>query len=180
MMLRVSVGIPVLLVVGCASTTATPPCGGTQPLGCSIPAAVLVASKDYEAQADKFHNACVTHDLCYRHGEATYGVTRKECDVEFYDNMKAACSGFKGLGVLDPEEFAKCQFAAKQNYEAVRTHGEKHFRSATSTSGSRDSRRIRASFWAAWPWYVSPAFLEPVAKNADGWPQLPDSLMTIS
>jgi hypothetical protein len=133
MMLRVSVGIPVLLVVGCASTTATPPCGGTQPLGCSIPAAVLVASKDYEAQADKFHNACVTHDLCYRHGEATYGVTRKECDVEFYDNMKAACSGFKGLGVLDPEEFAKCQFAAKQNYEAVRTHGEKHFRSATST-----------------------------------------------
>jgi hypothetical protein len=110
MMLRVSVGIPVLLVVGCASTTATPPCGGTQPLGCSIPAAVLVASKDYEAQADKFHNACVTHDLCYRHGEATYG-----------------------LGVLDPEEFAKCQFAAKQNYEAVRTHGEKHFRSATST-----------------------------------------------
>ena len=73
------------------------------------------------------------HDLCYRHGEATYGMTRKECDVEFYDNMKTACSGFKGLGVLDPEEFAKCQFAAKQTYEAVRTHGEKHFQSASST-----------------------------------------------
>jgi hypothetical protein len=115
MMYRVCAGIPFLLIVGCASTTTTPPCGGSEPLGCSIPTAVLVVSEDYEAQADKFHEACVMHDLCYRHGEATYGMTRK------------------GLGVLDPEEFAKCQFAAKQTYEAVRTHGEKHFRSASST-----------------------------------------------
>ncbi|MDH3847156.1 MAG: phospholipase [Gammaproteobacteria bacterium] len=132
-MYRASAGILVLLVHGCASTSTAPPCGGSQPLGCSIPTAVLVVSQDYEAQADKFHNACVTHDLCYRHGEATYGLTRKACDTEFLDNMKTACSGFKGLGMLDPEEFAKCQFAAKQTYEAVRTHGEKHFRSATST-----------------------------------------------
>ena len=133
MMRRVCAAIPVLLVVGCTSTSTTPPCGGSEPLGCSIPTAVLVVSEDYEAQADKFHEACVMHDLCYRHGEATYGMTRKDCDVEFYDNMKNACSGFKGLGVLDPEEFAKCQFAAKQTYEAVRTHGEKHFRSSSST-----------------------------------------------
>ncbi len=128
-------GIVVLasLAVGCSSTSTAPRCGGSQPLGCSIPAAVLIVSEDYERQADKFHEACKTHDLCYRHGEATYGLTRKQCDVEFYDNMKAACSGFKGLGMLDPEEFAKCQLAAKQTYEAVRTHGEKHFRSASST-----------------------------------------------
>jgi len=133
MMKQVIAGLVVLFVVGCASTSTGPPCGGSQALGCSIPTAILVVSEDYEAQADKFHNACVTHDLCYRHGVATYGVTRKECDTEFLDNMKTACSGFKGLGMLDPEEFAKCQFAAKQTYEAVRTHGEKHFRSATST-----------------------------------------------
>jgi hypothetical protein len=132
-MQRAGALIVVLFVLGCASTSTTPTCGGSQPLGCSIPTAVLVVSEDYEEQADKFHGACVMHDLCYRHGEATYGMTRKECDVEFLDNMKAACSGFKGLGVLDPEEFAKCQFAAKQTYEAVRTHGEKHFQSATST-----------------------------------------------
>ena len=130
---RVCAKILAFLVAGCASTSTTPPCGSSEPLGCSIPTAVLVVSKDYEAQADKFHSACVTHDLCYRHGEATYGMTRKQCDVEFYDNMKAACSGFKGLGVLDPEEFAKCQFAAKQTYEAVRTHGQNHYHSATST-----------------------------------------------
>ena len=132
-MYRVSIGIPFFLAVGCAATSTPPPCGGSQQLGCSIPTAVLVISEDYEEQADKFHDACVRHDLCYRHGEATYGLTRKQCDVEFHDNMKAACSGFKGLGVLDPAEFSKCQFAAKQTYEAVRTHGEKHFRSATST-----------------------------------------------
>jgi hypothetical protein len=130
---RESIGILVSVLVGCTSTTTTPPCGGSQPLGCSIPTAILVVSEDYEAQADKFHDACVMHDLCYRHGEATYGTTREECDVEFYANMKVACSGFKGLGVLDPEDYAKCQFAAKQTYEAVRTHGEKHFQSATST-----------------------------------------------
>ena len=133
MMHRAGAGILVSLMLGCSSTSTAPPCGGTEPLGCSIPAAVLVVSKDYEEQADKFHGACVTHDLCYRHGTATYGLSRKDCDTEFYDNMKAACSGFKGLGVLDPEEFAKCQFAAKQTYEAVRTHGEKHFQSTTST-----------------------------------------------
>jgi len=133
MMHRVTAGILALLVAGCGSTPTAPPCSGSQPLGCSIPTAVLVVSHDYEEQADKFHGACVTHDLCYRHGEATYGMTRKACDTEFLHNMKDACSGFKGLGVLDPEEFAKCQFAAKQTYEAVRTHGEKHFQSATST-----------------------------------------------
>jgi hypothetical protein len=120
MMYRVSVGSLALIVLGCASTSTAPPCGGSQPLGCSIPTAVLVVSQDYEAQADKFHSACVTHDLW-------------ACDTEFLDNMKTACSGFKGLGMLDPEEFAKCQFAAKQTYEAVRTHGEKHFQSATSS-----------------------------------------------
>jgi hypothetical protein len=133
MMLRICVLALVSLVVGCTSTSTAPRCGGSQPLGCSIPTAVLVVSEDYDRQADKFHQACVTHDLCYRHGEATYGLTREACDAEFYDNMKDACSGFKGLGVLDPEEFAKCQFAAKQTYEAVRKHGEKHFQSATST-----------------------------------------------
>jgi hypothetical protein len=133
MMLRPGIVVLASLAVGCSSTATAPRCGGTQPLGCSIPAAVLIVSEDYERQAEKFHEACEMHDLCYRHGEATYGLTRRDCDVEFYDNMKTACSGFKGLGVLDPEEFAKCQLAAQQTYEAVRTHGEKHFQSASST-----------------------------------------------
>lgn len=133
MMLRLCALFFALSFCGCASSPAAPRCGGTEPLGCSIPTAVLVVSEDYEEQADKFHVACVTHDLCDRHGAATYGMSRKECDVEFHENMKAACSGFKGLGMLDPETFAKCQFAARQTCETVRTHGEKHFRSSAST-----------------------------------------------
>lgn len=109
------------------------PCGGIEPLGCSIPPAIRVISEDYDAQADKFHNACVLHDLCYRHGASTYDLSREACDSEFYSNMKSACEGPAGLGVLDPEEFAKCRLAALETYEAVKEHGEKHYRGATST-----------------------------------------------
>jgi hypothetical protein len=122
------------ILTGCASTgREESPCGDDEPLGCSIPPAIRTISKDYDEQADKFHHACVLHDLCYRHGAATYDLSREACDTEFYENMKSACKGSAGLGVLDPEEFAKCRFAALQTYEAVREHGEKHFRSAASS-----------------------------------------------
>jgi hypothetical protein len=109
------------------------PCGGGIPVGCSIPEVVLILSEDYEQQAEKFHPACVKHDFCYRHGFATYGATREECDTVIYEDMKKACGGMGGLGVLDVKEFGICQFAANQTFEAVRRHGEKHFRTTTST-----------------------------------------------
>ncbi|MGI9223039.1 MAG: hypothetical protein ACR2QX_01055 [Woeseiaceae bacterium] len=121
----------VLLATACESMGPTEdPCGGTEPLGCSIPDAVRVLSDDLLQQANKFHDACVLHDLCYRYGYATYDLSREDCDTEFYTEMKAACSGYGGLGMLDPEEFAKCQLAANQTYEAVREHGEKHFKTS--------------------------------------------------
>ena len=131
-----TVGFLVLAFVmtGCASTGPEQlPCADPGPLGCSIPPAIRALIEDYDEQADKFHRACVLHDLCYRHGAATYDLSREACDAEFYDNMKSACKGAAGLGVLDPEDFAKCRFAALQTYEAVREHGEEHFRSATSS-----------------------------------------------
>ncbi len=109
------------------------PCGGGLPTGCSIPEVVLLLSTDYERQAEKFRAACVTHDFCYRHGVATYNVTRDECDSDFYDDMKKACKGLGGLNVLDVEEFGKCRIAANQTVATVRRHGEKHFQSNTST-----------------------------------------------
>ena len=108
------------------------PCGGGLPTGCSIPAVALILSSDYETQSEKFRAACVTHDFCYRHGVATYNVTREECDSDFYDDMKEACGGLGGLGVLDIADFSKCQVAAKQTFAAVRRHGEQHFQSTTS------------------------------------------------
>jgi len=109
------------------------PCGGELPLGCSIPEVFLILSEEYAQQAEKFHPACVTHDFCYRHGVATYGVSREECDTAIYDDMKNACKGYGGLGVFDVKEFGICQFAANQTYEAIRRHGDKHFQTGTST-----------------------------------------------
>ena len=85
------------------------PCGGGLPTGCSIPEVIFLLSNDYKTQSEKFRAACVTHDFCYRHGVATYNVTRDECDSDFYDDMKEACNGLGGLGVLDLVDFSKCQ-----------------------------------------------------------------------
>jgi hypothetical protein len=124
----------VLLLNACAAVAPTEdPCGGTEPVGCSIPNAVRVLSDDLLQQANKFHDACVAHDLCYRYGFKSYDLSREDCDNEFYEGMKAACKGFGGLGVLDPEDYAKCQLAALETYEAVREHGEKHYQSTGST-----------------------------------------------
>jgi len=109
------------------------PCGGGQPVGCSIPEVVLVLSEDYERQAQKFGGACATHDFCYRHGFATYGEDRDTCDATFLADMKASCQSLGPLSMLDAKEFGICQLAAQQTFEAVRRYGGPHFRSTTST-----------------------------------------------
>lgn len=108
------------------------PCGAGVPVGCSIPEVVLLLSDDYQQQADKFHPACVVHDFCYRHGFATYGVNREQCDADFYERMKKACSGTAGLGIFDVKQNSICRISAKQTYEAVRRKGAPHFRSTNS------------------------------------------------
>ena len=109
------------------------PCGGEKPLGCSIPEVLLVLSDEYSTQAEKFHPACVVHDFCYRHGFATYGESREKCDDDFYAGMRDACKGRGGLGRLDVTDYAICESAARQTYEAVQRYGAKNFQSATST-----------------------------------------------
>ncbi len=108
------------------------PCGANEPVGCSIPE-VLLLSEQYKEQADKFDPACVTHDFCYRHGAITYGVTREECDTEFLARMKKTCGGYRGLGLLDLEQYSMCHTAAQQTYNVVRLKGEPHFRTSTSS-----------------------------------------------
>ena len=108
------------------------PCGASEPVGCSIPE-VLLLSERYKEQAEKFHPACVTHDFCYRHGAITYGVTREECDTEFLAQMKKTCGGYRGLGLLDLEQYSMCHTAAQQTYNVVRLKGEPHFRTSTGS-----------------------------------------------
>ena len=96
------------------------PCGANEPVGCSIPEVVLLLSEEYSEQAGKFHPACVTHDFCYRHGHATYGDTREQCDREFLEDMKEACGDTSLLKLLDAKGFGICRVAADQTYAAVR------------------------------------------------------------
>ncbi len=109
------------------------PCGANEAVGCSIPEVVLLLSDDYSEQAGKFHPACVMHDFCYRHGHATYGDTREQCDKEFLEDMKEVCAGTSLLNLLDAKGFSMCRVAADQTYEAVRRNGEPHFRTSTSS-----------------------------------------------
>jgi len=110
----------------------THPCAVGVAVGCSVPEIVLLLSSDFKQQAEKFHPACVTHDFCYRHGFATYGATREECDRIFHEDMKASCSGNSLLDLVDFEQSAICRVAADQMYNSVRRYGEKHYQ----TSGS--------------------------------------------
>lgn len=111
-------------------TTPGHACGGNKPVGCSIPAVVTLLSVEYETQAQKFEPACATHDFCYRHGYATYGDNREDCDATFYDEMKDSCNDGLNIDVLD---LGMCKIAAKQTFAAVRKYGEKHFETSGST-----------------------------------------------
>jgi hypothetical protein len=111
----------------------THPCGVGVTVGCSIPEVVLILSADYEQQAEKFHPACVTHDFCYRHGYATYGISREECDDRFYEDMKMACADTSGLDRFDFEQSAICKLSANQTFKSVRRYGEPHYRTTTSS-----------------------------------------------
>lgn len=108
------------------------PCGGSEPVGCSIPEVVLLLSDEYADISGKFHPACVTHDFCYRHGYRTYGSTREQCDANFLAEMKKSCGGI-GLGILDIENYSMCHVAADQTYNVVRLKGEPSFRTSTSS-----------------------------------------------
>ncbi len=39
----------------------------------------------------RFRQSCVMHDLCYRHGHATYGYTQRDCDQMVFDSQVRLC-----------------------------------------------------------------------------------------
>lgn len=109
------------------------PCGNNEPVGCSIPEVMIVLSKDIEEQAETFRPACETHDYCYRHGFATYGARREECDTQFLEDMYDNCDGPAGLNKLDVPGYSICLAAATQMHDMIRRKGGAYFRTTTST-----------------------------------------------
>lgn len=77
-------------------------------LDCSIPPAALAAFSS-KAQATgrtlapvnlRFRQACVAHDLCYRHARATYGYTQAQCDAALAAAAFRLCRSFPSTDQL--------------------------------------------------------------------------------
>ena len=112
------------------------PCGGGQPVGCSIPTVVAAVSGNLAGYGNRFHKACMYHDFCYRHGYATYGNSRDACDDQFRAAMETECGTLGVLDIMDLEraqEHTRCTLAAEQMYLAVRRYGEKAYLTTQST-----------------------------------------------
>ncbi len=73
---------PVGLLAAADETTAL--AGQGRGLNCSIPWAVEQVAFGFDrgrlSPSARYRQACVAHDLCYRHGAATYGYTQADCD----------------------------------------------------------------------------------------------------
>jgi hypothetical protein len=117
------------------------PCGGAEPLGCSVPFLVARASKEHGHYKEEFYEACEQHDYCYRHGYRTYGLDREFCDQEFLDNMQKSCpvGDDSTLGSIieafddSMDTRTVCMTVAQDFYVAARDFGEKHYQGRFSS-----------------------------------------------
>lgn len=113
-------------------------CGDGQPLGCSVPLLATAISDSLGKYKDTFHDACVEHDFCYRHGAKTYGHSRKLCDEQFLNHMKAECPRLGVFQIITSlvdtvSSRGNCLATADQMYLGVRKFGEKHYKDTEST-----------------------------------------------
>jgi hypothetical protein len=100
----------------------------------------------------RFRQACVFHDLCYRHGLATYGYSQNDCDELLQEHAFRICV----WASRGERRLSECQLDAKKVtagvrlmgwYDAYRDWGESTYfdhgsmRRARSTILSRPSPR---------------------------------------
>ena len=106
--------------------------GSGEGLNCSLPALVQHRSSTAaRTRTDKHHlvlqrfrQACVFHDLCYRHGLATYGYNQNDCDR-----------------ILQNEAFRLCLYIRNGTAESQR--GQRCQTDSKLVLGGREPRRLR-------------------------------------
>ncbi len=82
-------------------------------LNCSIPGAVegliFGGTQDKTPVSLQFRQACVFHDYCYRHGHATYGYQKLDCDALLQQHAYRLCRRIytDSLSVADCRERAR-------------------------------------------------------------------------
>lgn len=96
-------------------------------LGCSIPqlAEALMFSRtgDEAPVTLALRQACVFHDYCYRHGHATYGYTKLQCDIRLQEHAYRLCRQISGT---DPGQEA-CRSRARVVLLGVNFFGGDNF-----------------------------------------------------
>ena len=94
-------------------------CLPTAPIGCSVNWAGLI--RVVTAVSIIFEDACLAHDLCYRHGEATYGYDKAICDDNLLADLDAICRADPTLLTYATLGISKllCHLAKRAVYAAV-------------------------------------------------------------
>ncbi len=99
--------------------------GKGEGLSCSLPplAEWLAFPRDARTASVslQMRQACVHHDLCYRHGAATYGYSQVDCDYLLQENAFKLCTQINGPTLVKP---ASAKQAAEPELAsvAVRRH----------------------------------------------------------
>lgn len=105
--------------------------GQGEGLNCSLPRAIDFLFPRRESQPGtqvpvrhRFRQACVFHDLCYRHGLATYGYSQNDCDQLLQEQAFRICLSSGGDNTLDA-----CQLDAKKVTAGVKAFGFRYYHS---------------------------------------------------
>jgi len=112
-------------------------CGGrikdgdskTEPLMCSgdwltgwliaAPSCWLEDEHCRKSAREQFRQACIRHDYCYRHGQATYGFSREDCDEQLGASMLKLCKS-----INRKEKVHWCDLRAHFVHAGVRIGGQ--------------------------------------------------------
>ncbi|MBA2397768.1 MAG: hypothetical protein H0V72_03565 [Bradyrhizobium sp.] len=107
--------------------------GSGNGLNCSLPSVVNVffdGSKDEDGKRhlvlQRFRQACVFHDLCYRHGLATYGYNQNDCDRVLQNEAFRLCLYIRNGRAADEAE--RCQTDSKMVLAGVSLGGSGAYR----------------------------------------------------
>lgn len=119
-------------------------------IDCSIPgSASLFFHKVVKSAGVNLHfrQACAMHDLCYRHGFATYGYSQQDCDRQLQESAFRLCRQIFQEDKTDvTDSFKLCETEAKKVYFGVIMGGAGSFMPAgRSTYFEYDPMPERAS-----------------------------------
>lgn len=93
----------------------------------------------------RFRQACAFHDLCYRHGLATYGYLQNDCDEMLQEHSFRICR----YVFRKEEDIESCRIEAKKITLAVRLFGTDAFQGwSASTFHEFDPFPVRATRFA--------------------------------